>query len=244
MFENKTVVITGAAQGIGFGIAQEFAKNGANVVLVDYNEEALQNAEKEIGNREQNKILAIKCDVSKKEEVDAAVEATIGKFGGIDILINNAGIFPFKSFSEMTEEDWDKVMDVNLKGIFLFSQAAAKNMKEGGKIVNISSIASIIGFEKLTHYCTSKGGVNSFSRALALELAPRKINVNVVAPGAITTPGASINQNTEGGIISQIPLQRVGLPQDIAHAALFLSSSGADYITGQVLVVDGGWTIR
>jgi NAD(P)-dependent dehydrogenase (short-subunit alcohol dehydrogenase family) len=244
MFENKTVIVTGAAMGIGLGIAEEFAKNKANMVLADIDEVGVQNAAREIESVSGTRALAIKCDVSKKEEVDSLINSTLENFGKIDVLVNNAGIFPFKSFLEMTGEDWDKVLDVNLKGTFLCSQAAAKVMNEGSRIVNISSIASLVGFENLTHYCASKGGVNGFTRALALELAPKKINVNVVAPGAIQTPGASINEEKLGGIISQIPNGRIGTPEDIAHATLFLSSSGADYITGQVLVVDGGWTLR
>jgi len=192
------------------------------------------------------KTLAIACDVSKKIEVDNLVNETTKKFGKLDILVNNAGIFPFVSFSEMTEDDWDKVIDTNLKSIFLCSQAAIKKMKAGGKIVNISSIASLVGFEGLVHYCASKAGVNGMIRALALELAGKKINVNAVAPGVIETPGAAkgMTDDVKKGTIGTIPWKRMGTPDDIAQATVFLASDKSNYITGQVLVVDGGWTLR
>ncbi len=190
--------------------------------------------------------LAAQCDVSKKTEVDSLIAKTIKAFGRLDILVNNAGIFPFTPFAEMKEADWDKVIDVNLKSIFLCSQAAIKVMKDGSKIINISSIASFVGFEGLTHYCASKGGVNAMIRALALELAPRKINVNAVAPGAIDTPGASgaMAKEAKNQMLAAIPWKRQGLPEDIANAVVFLASDQADYITGQTIIVDGGWTLR
>ncbi len=246
MFEHKTAIVTGAAKGIGYGIALALAQEKANVVLADLDEAANYNSAIGIEEKTGSKTFAVKCDVSKKEDIDALVNAAVEKFGGIDILVNNAGIFPFKPFLELTEQDWDKVLDVNLKSAFLLSQATVKVMKEGGKIVDISSIASLVGFEGLTHYCASKGGMNGFIRALALELASKKINVNAVAPGAIQTPGASgvMSDEALSQTIKSIPWQRVGQPTDIANAVVFLASSGADYITGQVLVVDGGWTLK
>lgn len=243
--KHKVAVVTGAGRGIGKGIAIALSEADANVIVSDINSEDCQKVVEEISDNN-TQSFAVKCDVSKKEDVDNLVANTIEKFGQIDILVNNAGIFPFKSFVEMTEADWDKVLDVNLKSIFLCSQAAAKVMKEGGKIVNISSIAAFVGFEGLTHYCASKGGINAMIRALALELANKKINVNAVAPGAIDTPGASeaSNEETKKQTLKMIPLARMGKPEDIANMVVFLASEKSDYITGQTMIVDGGWTLR
>lgn len=240
---NKVAIVTGSRRGIGYGIAIALAKEGCNVVVSDINQEE---CEKVVGEIEKMGVngLAIQCDVSKKGEVDNLVSKTIEKFGQLDILVNNAGIFPYVPFLNMTEEDWDKVLDINLKSVFLCSQAAVKNMKSGSKIVNISSIASFIGFPTLAHYCASKGGINSMIRALALELAPQKINVNAVAPGATDTPGAASSEETKQQTIKGIPLARMGTPEDIANAVVFLASEKADYITGQTIIVDGGWTIQ
>ena len=242
MLKNKVAVVTGARQGIGLGIALALAKEGCNVVVSDLEncETALEQVKKEgvLG-------LAIKCDVSKKQEVESLFEQAKKEFGKVDILINNAGIFPFIAFDKMTESDWDKVIDVNLKSIFLCSKEALNIMPDGGRIINISSIAGFVGFEGLTHYCASKGAINSFVRALALEVASKKITVNAVAPGAIETPGASMGSDEQKQqTIKAIPLNRMGQPQDIANAVVFLASNNADYITGQTIIVDGGWTLR
>jgi len=246
MLKNKTAIVTGAGQGIGKGIALELAKEGCNVVVSDVNKETAEEAAEEIAKETKAKTYAFACDVSQKKEVDDLVSAAVEQFGKVDILVNNAGIYPFVSFEKMKESDWDKVMDINLKGIFLCCKAASERMKQGAKIVNISSIASIVGFEGLVHYCASKGGVNAMTRALALELASKKINVNAVAPGAIKTPGATgaMTEEAVKQTISAIPLAKFGEPADIASAVAFLASNKADYITGQVIVVDGGWTLR
>lgn len=232
MLNDKIAIVTGAAKGIGRGIAEVLAKKGAKVVVTDI--------EKAEG-------VEFVCDVSSRGSVENLINEVKAKYDRVDILVNNAGIYPFKNFTDLTDADWDKVLDVNLKGTFMLSQAALKAMPDGGKIVNISSIASLVGFEGLTHYCASKGGMNGLTRALALELAPRKINVNVVAPGAISTPGANWESMTADEMkkqLSLIPWNRIGTPEDIANAVAFLASSEADYITGQVLVVDGGWTLH
>lgn len=243
MFKDKVAIVTGSGRGIGLGIATALAKEGCNVVISDIDQATSEQAAQEML-KLGVKSLAIKCDVSNKVEVDNLIAKTIEAFGRLDILVNNAGIFPFTSFMDMKESDWDRVMNVNLKSIFLCSQSAVKVMKEGSKIVDISSIASFVGFEGLTHYCASKGGVNSFVRALALELASKKINVNAVAPGGINTPGAAAPEESKKQTIAAIPLARMGEPEDIANAVVFLASEKANYITGQTIVVDGGWTLR
>lgn len=243
MLKGKVAIVTGSRRGIGYGIVLALAKEGCNVVVADIDLKDCENVVKEV-ERLGVKGLAVKCDVSSKKDIDDMFAKTINKFGKLDILVNNAGIYPFISFTDMTEKDWDKVLDINLKSIFFTSQAAAKIMKPGSKIVSISSIASLVGFKGLVHYCASKGGINGFTRALALELADKKINVNAIAPGAIETPGASqgMSEEAKKQTIAVIPWARMGLPEDIANAVVFLSSDKSDYITGQVLVVDGGWT--
>ena len=243
MLKGKSAVVTGAGQGIGEGIAKVLASEGAEILVADLN---LENAEKvaEGINDDGGKAVAFKCDVSKKDEVDEVIEKAVSEFGKLDILVNNAGIYPMKPFLEMTEEDWDKVINVNLKSTFLCTQAAALKMAEGSKIVTISSIAAFVGFEGLAHYCATKGGINASVRAIALELAKKKINVNAVAPGAIETPGAAAAEEIMKQTIAMIPAARMGQPEDIANAVAFLVSDKADYITGQTLIVDGGWTLR
>lgn len=242
----KTVIVTGAAQGIGKGVALRFAQGGYRVVVTDRDMAQSEAVAQDIAAATSAETLGIAADVTDAAAVTALFQRTIERFGGVYALVNNAGIYPFKPFAEMTADDWDKVMNVNLKGIFLMTQEVAKILPEGGSIVNISSIASIIGFENLVHYCASKGGVNGFTRALALELAPRNIRVNAVAPGAIDTPGAFEKATAEmkQKTAANVPLGRIGSPADIAHATFFLASDEANYITGQALVVDGGWTIR
>jgi len=240
----ETAIVTGARQGIGKGIAVALAKDGYNVVVSDLVLEDCWKVADELKKLGVDAI-AVKCDVSKKSEVDAMVNAAMQKFGRIDVLVNNAGIFPFTPFMDIKEENWDKVLSVNLKSVYLCSQAAAREMKNGGRIVNISSIASLIGYQGLTHYCASKGGINGLTRALALELAP-KIRVNAIAPGAIDTPGvASVsNQQVVQQTVAATPMKRMGLPEDIANAVVYLASDKSSFVTGQVLVVDGGMTIQ
>lgn len=243
MESKKIAVVTGAGVGIGRGIALALAKEGYGVVVSDLSEETAKKVAQEIS-QAGAEALASRCDVSSAADVRNLFALTKEKFGKVDVLVNNAGIYPFVSFQDMQENDWDKVMDVNMKGIFLCCKEALAAMPEGGRIINISSIASLVGFPGLVHYCASKGGVNGFSRALALELAPRKITVNVVAPGAIDTPGAKSTEETQQQITAQIPLKRMGEAEDIAAAVAFLASEKAGYITGQELVVDGGWVIQ
>lgn len=243
--KNKVAIVTGSRRGIGKGIVSALAKEGANIVVSDIDLNDCEKVVKKV-RKLGVKALAVKCDVSNAGEINTMIKTTLNKFGRLDILINNAGIFPFKPFLEMTEADWNKVIDVNLKSIFLCSQAAAKVMKPGSKIVSISSIASFIAFPGLAHYCASKAAINGLTRSMALELASKKINVNAIAPGMIETPGVAIelDKKAKQQMILKIPLKRIGKPEDIAKAVLFLVSDKSDYITGQTIIVDGGWLIQ
>lgn len=243
MDNKRTAIVTGAGVGIGKGIASALADEGYNVVVADIDEENGRKVAEELSGRGVQS-LSVKCDVSSAADVERLFSQTAETFGKVDVLVNNAGIYPFVPFEKMEESDWDKVMNVNLKSVFLCSKEALKTMPEGGRIIDISSVASLMGFSGLTHYCATKGGVNGMVRALALEMAPKNITVNAVAPGAIQTPGAQMVEEIEKQTISMIPLARMGQPEDIANAVVFLASEKSSYITGQVIVVDGGWTAR
>ena len=246
--KNKVALVTGARRGIGRGIALALAEVGAKVVVTDIDEKECQEVVKEI-EKSGGEAIAKKVDVTNKKEVEEAVKAAIDKFGKLDILVNNAGIAPFKPFLELTEEDWDKVLDINLKGYFLSAQAVAKEMvkQKWGRIINIASVAmgqQGIGFSTLVHYVASKGGVAGMTEALAVELAPYGINVNAISPGLIETKMVEPIMSdpvAREGILKRVPKGRVGQPKDIAQAVVFLASEEADYITGAILVVDGGW---
>ena len=242
--KRKTALITGAGQGIGRGIAVRLARDGYNIAIADINLNNLAEAAQEISALGVS-VLKIEADVSSAHDVQHMIQATVDEFESLDVLVNNAGIYPFTPFMDITEEQWDKVIAVNLKSVFLCSQAAARIMPDGSRIIMTSSVASMLGFSGLVHYCASKGGINGLVRALALELAPRQITVNAVAPGSIITPGTSnTDEGSQKATMAKIPLGRLGKPQDIAAAVAFLASEGAGYITGQILVVDGGWTIQ
>ena len=247
----KVAIITGAKQGMGKTHSLVLAQAGAKVVLADISQEECEVVVQEI-KKERGEAIAVKCDISKKTEVDNLISETLKKFGKIDILVNNAGICPFKPFLEMEEDEFKKVIDVNLKGYFLCSQAAAKEMakQKSGAIVNIASIAMGqvgSGFAGLTHYCASKGGIVAMAEAMSLELAGLGIRVNTIAPGAIDTPMvASVKQDNKAleGLVAGVPLQRMGKPEEISNAVLFLASDESSYMTGSVVVVDGGWTAK
>jgi 3-oxoacyl-[acyl-carrier protein] reductase len=236
MLKDKVAIVTGGTMGIGKGIADKLGRLGAKVVIC---------ARKPAKTSHH----FIKCDVSNFREAQNLAAETVKKYGKIDILVNNAGIFPFVPLKDMTEQQWDQVIDVNLKGVFNCTKAVIPYMmkRKHGKIVSVASIAGVVvGYPNLVHYSASKAGIMGFTRAAALELAPFKINVNAVAPGAILTPGeiqiTGDNKEVIAQIIRTIPEARMGKPADIADTVAFLVSRDASYITGQTIVVDGGLT--
>jgi len=243
--KNKVAIITGSRRGIGKAIALALAKAGANVVVSDINLDDCNKVVEEIKAINGN-ALAVKADVSNPEDVSQMINLTTEKFGKVNILINNAGIYMQKSFTDVTEQDFDRILNINLKGVFLCSKAAVPEMiKQGkGKIINIASIAGQVGFADSSAYCASKGAIINITRELALELAQYKINVNAIGPGVIETDMTKNllkNKATKEALLANIPLSRIGKPEDIANAALFLASDNSDYITGITLFVDGGW---
>lgn len=246
--KNKVVVITGARRGMGKADALLFAEKGAKVVVSDISQEDCQKVVDQI-EKKGGQAIAVKCDVSKKEEVDNLFRKTIEKFDRVDVLVNNAGICEFKPFIDLTEEEWDRTLNINLKGYFLCAQAAAKEMakQKSGVIVNIASVAMGqlgVGFPNIVHYCASKGGIAAMTEAMALELAPYNIRVNAIAPGMIETPMLDpIKQDPKSieGILARIPLSRMGKPEEIADLVVFLASDKSSYITGSIVVIDGGW---
>ena len=246
--KGKVAIVTGAAKGMGKADSIKLANAGAKVVVCDVDIAGCQLVVEEI-KKLRGDSIAVKCDVSKKAEIDNVVAETLKKYGKIDILVNNAGIFAFEPFLQMPEANFEKVIDINLKGYFLMAQACAKEMvkQKSGSIVNISSIAMGqvgVGFAGLTHYCASKGGITAMSQAMALELVPFNIRVNCIAPGAIDTPGAStVNMDAKQmeAMLAPIPMKRKGQSEEIANAVLFLASSESSYMTGSTMVVDGGW---
>jgi len=248
--KDRVAIVTGAGQGIGKGIALELAKEGAKVVVSDINEKTMNETVEEI-KKLRVEAIGVKADVANVKDVERLVNTTIENFKTVDILVNNAGIFPFAPLLKMKDEDWNKVLDINLKGSFNCTRAVAPIMmkKKSGRIVNIASIAgALVGFTNLVHYCASKGGVLGFTRAVALELAPY-INVNAIAPGYIRTPGTEattkyIDEKAAKQMIESVPLKRMGEPKDIGKAVVFLTSDDSDYITGQMFVIDGGWTVH
>jgi len=249
MFEltGKKALVTGGSRGIGRGICLALAKQGADVA-VNYRSnqaeaEAVVSEIKAMG----REAFAVQADVSSAESVAKMFAEIKNRWGKLDILVNNAGIVKFANFEEVSEEDWDQILAVNLKGQFLCAREALKLMGPGGRIINIASIASGgvgIGFRQVAHYTASKGGVVALTENLALELGPKGINVNAIAPGVIETDmtkGLMADEKTKAGLLARIPKGRFGKPEDIGAAAVFLASDEADYITGAVLYVDGGW---
>jgi len=251
----KSVIITGAARGIGAAIARDLANNGAKVCIADVNEDAAKAAAKSIGGDS----ISVKVDVAKRDSVKAMIAATVKAFGRLDVIFNNAGISQTVNFMDVTEADWQRIMDVNGLGVLLGTQEAARQMKAqgtGGKIINTASIAGKQGYPLFAHYCASKFAVVALTQAAARALAPDKITVNAFAPGVVRTElwdqldrefiALGLTQKPEQAIneFSQsILLGRTSKPEDITGVTTFLASTASDYVTGQTYMVDGGMVL-
>jgi NAD(P)-dependent dehydrogenase (short-subunit alcohol dehydrogenase family) len=246
--ENKVAIVTGGAKGIGLAIGRRFAAEGARVVLADVNEDAGSRAVEEIGAL--GAVRFVRCDVGETADVENLVGSTVQSWGGIDVLVNNAGIVHAADFLEVSEADFDRVLRVNLKGAFLVAQAVARQMvsqvKAGGQpgaIVNMSSVNAVFAIANQVPYSVSKGGVNQLTKVMALALAPHGIRVNAIGPGSIMTDmlaSVATDAAARRRVLSRTPLGRIGEPDEIAAIAAFLASDEASYVTGQTLYADGG----
>ena len=242
--EGKIAIVTGAGHGIGREVALALARSGAEVVVTDVSDEIF-----EVGKQIESvgtKAFPLKCDVTDAAEAVTIEEKVVGKYERIDILVNNAGIYPQKAFLEMTIDDWNKVIRINLNGVFHCTKAVIPKMVEQryGKIINVASIAgAVIGYMNLAHYSASKAGIVGFTKSLALEMAHYGININAIAPGPIDVGMMPADSEIRQQVIKTIPIGRMGLPMDIANLAVFLASDESSFITGQCIVCDGGSTI-
>ncbi|HEY2627708.1 MAG TPA: SDR family oxidoreductase [Usitatibacter sp.] len=244
--EGKSALVTGAAQGIGLACARALASEGARVVLADVNGEAVRKAAEALKGEGKQATHAA-CDVSKKDQVDRAVATAVEAFGRLDILVANAGIVHAAEFLDLAEADFDRVIAVNLKGMFLAGQAAARQMVKqggGGAIINMSSVNAVLAIPNQVPYVVSKGGINQLTKVMAISLAPHGIRVNAIGPGTILTELAKTavlgNREAERKILSRTPMGRMGQPEEIGRVAVFLASEEASYMTGQTLYPDGG----
>ena len=249
LLEGQVAIVTGGKQGMGEVHSKTLAKAGAKVVIADISQEECDKVAEDI-KQKGGEALSIKCDVSKKEEVDSLIEKTVEEFEKIDILVNNAGVVNFKHFLDKTEEDWDHTIDINLKGQFLCAKAAAEKMSEQGhgSIVNISSVAmgqTGGGMATVADYCASKGGIAAMTQAMAADLASKGIRVNAISPGMIETPMIDpimSDGEQKQGTLAKVPMGRVGESQEISNIVLFLASDASSYMTGSIVTADGGWT--
>ena len=244
-FEGMVALVTGAAQGIGAACARRLAQDGAALALWDVDDkrgQALAQSLTQAGRR----ALYLHCDVSNKAEVESALAATLAEFGRVHGLVNNAGIFRAADFLDISEADWDAVLGVNLKGAFLVGQAVARHMAShgGGAIVHMSSVNGTLAIPNIASYNASKGGINQLTRAMALALVNHGIRVNAVAPGTIATELARAavltSEEASARIMSRTPMRRLGEPEEVAEVVAFLLSDAASYMTGEIVVVDGG----
>jgi len=242
-FEGRTVIVTGAQRGIGYDIAGAFAAEGANVVLADVNADGVKAAAETLAKETGARTLALAADVTKYPDCERLIEETIKAFEKLDVLVNNAGITRDNLVLRMKEEDFQAVMDVNLKGSFLMAKAAARSMlrARSGRIVNIASVVGQSGNAGQSNYSASKAGLIGLTKSLAREFASRQVLVNAVAPGYIRTAMTDgLKEEAKANLLEMIPLERLGSGADVAKAVLFLAGEDSSYITGQVLAVNGG----
>ena len=246
MLKGKNAIVTGGSRGIGKAIALELAQNGANIIInYTSNQEAAEKTVKEI-QQLGVKALAICCDVRDADAIKKMIDRIEEDFDTIDILVNNAGITRDNLLLRMKEEEWQQVMDVNLKGVFLCTKAVIRKMikQKQGRIINISSVVGVIGNAGQANYSASKAGVIGFTKSIAREVSTKGINVNAVAPGFIDTDMTAIlSEDIKENLLNNIPLKRFGKPEDVANLVVFLSSDKSNYITGEVINVDGGMAI-
>lgn len=238
----KNIIITGGAKGIGKAIVYELAQKNYNVLLTYNNSKS--EAEKLKNELGQN-VDIFQADITKKEDVEKMISYSINKYKNIDVLINNAGISQVKTFANITEKDWDDMLNTNLKSVFYTSKAVLSNMinNKNGLILNISSVWGLVGASCEVHYSAAKAGINGFTKALAKELGPSNIRVNAIAPGIIDTDmNKNLSLEEKQELINDIPLGKIGLPRNIAKAILWLIED--EYTTGQIITIDGGWCIN
>ncbi|MED0653712.1 3-oxoacyl-[acyl-carrier-protein] reductase [Anoxybacillus geothermalis] len=243
MLEGKIALVTGASRGIGRAVALELARQGASVVVNYAGSEAKANEVVEMIRSLGREAIAVQADVARAEEVERLVKTALDQFGRLDILVNNAGITRDNLLMRMKEEEWDAVINTNLKGVFLCTKAVTRPMmkQRGGRIINIASVVGVIGNPGQANYVAAKAGVIGLTKTAARELASRNITVNAVAPGFITTDMTeALSEELKGEMLKQIPLARFGEPDDVARVVAFLASDAAGYMTGQTLHVDGG----
>lgn len=248
--KDKVIVITGASKGIGKSLSLFLGEQGSHLVLIGRNESDLIDVKKHIidNNISSQKIMVVSQDITATEQLPYMVERILGEMGKIDVLINNAGVNIPQTAEEVTVEEWDRILDINLKSTFFMSQAVGKHMRKQkkGKIINMSSQMALVGYYKRSAYCASKGGLNQLTKALAIEWAEDNVLVNSIAPTFIETPFTEkmfADPSFKEEVLSRIPLGRLAKEEDLFGAVVYLSSNASNMVTGQTLVVDGGWTV-
>ena len=246
--EGRVAIVTGAGGGLGEGICSALASSGAAVAAVDVARDKAERVAERVS-RNGARCVAFEADVSDRSSVEEMARRVTGEFGDVDILVNNAAIYPIRPWTEIREEEWDEVLAVNLKGYFLCARAVFPHMKVRGhgRIINVASITFFIGFANLLDYVSSKGGVVGFTRTLAREVGPESITVNAVSPGAFPTDAEKIHPNPDEynrWVLDQQSIKRRGTPEDVGNLVAFLASDAASFITGQTIEIDGGWAMH